>query len=222
MTAAPVHLAGERLMLDPLGGLFWPETGLLAVSDLHLEKGSAFAARRGLPLPPHDTKATLARLAALVERRAPRLVVSLGDGFHDAGGPARLSPEDRDTIAAIARGRTLLWVAGNHDPAPPAGLPGEHAEDLALGALTLRHEPARGPKGHGEIAGHLHPHVRVVTRLGATRRRCFACDGRRAILPAFGAYAGGLDLRHEAFDGLFGAGLVAHALGRDRVYAVRA
>ena len=31
MTAAPVHLAGERLMLDPMGGLFWPETGLLAV-----------------------------------------------------------------------------------------------------------------------------------------------------------------------------------------------
>ena len=47
MTAAPIHLAGERLMLDPMGALFWPEQRLLAVSDLHLEKGSSFA-RRGM------------------------------------------------------------------------------------------------------------------------------------------------------------------------------
>jgi len=47
VTAAPLHFRGERLMLDPMGGLFWPEQRLLAVSDLHLEKGSSFA-RRGM------------------------------------------------------------------------------------------------------------------------------------------------------------------------------
>ena len=89
MTAAPIHLAGERLMLDPAGALFWPATGLLVVSDLHLEKGSSFA-RRGQLLPPWDTRATLDRLALLLRRWRPRVVVALGDSFHDARGRGRL------------------------------------------------------------------------------------------------------------------------------------
>ena len=71
VTAAPIHLAGERLMLDPTGALFWPEQRLLAVSDLHLEKGSSFA-RRGMLLPPWDTHATLDRLTLLLRRWRPR------------------------------------------------------------------------------------------------------------------------------------------------------
>ncbi|MBV1705141.1 MAG: ligase-associated DNA damage response endonuclease PdeM [Hyphomicrobiales bacterium] len=212
---------GVPLECDPAGALWFEAARALIVADLHLEKGSAFAARYGLPLPPHDTAATLARLEALVERRDPLLVVSLGDAFHDDDGPARLAPHDRAVIERLAAGRALLWIAGNHDPAPPGGLLGDHAHEAQLGPLILRHEPARGAAAKGEIAGHLHPEVRVVTRLGATRRRCVACDGRRAILPAFGAYAGGLELRHPAFDGLFGAGLAAYALGRDRVFKVR-
>ena len=52
----------QRFAADPAGVLYWPEQGLLAVADLHLEKGSSFAAR-GVLLPPYDTAATLARLA---------------------------------------------------------------------------------------------------------------------------------------------------------------
>ena len=76
MTAAPIHLAGGRLMLDPAGALAWPATGMLVVSDLHLEKGSSFA-RKGMLLPPWDTKATLDRLATLLRRWTPRIVVTL-------------------------------------------------------------------------------------------------------------------------------------------------
>ena len=67
-----VAVAGVPLLADPAGALYWPEQGLLAVADLHLEKGSSFAAR-GVLLPPYDTAATLARLAALIARYAPRV-----------------------------------------------------------------------------------------------------------------------------------------------------
>ena len=76
------------------------------------------------------------------------------------------------------------------------------ADALAIGRLTFRHEPAPG-QAEGEIAGHLHPAARVIGRGKSVRRRCFAGDGYRLILPAFGAYAGGLDVLDRAFAGLF-------------------
>ena len=110
-----IVIAGVSLVADPDGGLYWPEHGPLAVADLHLEKGSSFAAR-GQLLPPYDTAATLARLARLIARYAPRCVVALGDSFHDGGGPARLGREDRDNLSALQRGRDWIWITGNHDP----------------------------------------------------------------------------------------------------------
>jgi hypothetical protein len=214
-------VAGITLLADPAGALYWPEQALLAVADLHLEKGSAFAARRVL-LPPYDTAATLARLAALVARYAPRLVVALGDSFHDGGGPARLGETSRATLASLQRGRAWLWIAGNHDPHPADGVGGDFAAALAVGALTFRHQPA--PRAcDGEIAGHLHPAARVARRGHVLSRRCFAGDGKRVVMPAFGAYAGGLNIRDRAIVSLFGAlSFTAHLLGERRVYAVAA
>ena len=62
--------------------MFIEDERILLVADLHLEKGSAFAKRR-MMLPPYDTAETLRRLAAVIERYAPRRVVALGDSFHD-------------------------------------------------------------------------------------------------------------------------------------------
>ena len=157
--AHEIAIAGATLLADPAGALYWAEERLLAIADLHLEKGSAFA-KRGVLLPPYDTIATLARLAKLIERYRPALVVALGDSFHD---------------------------------------------------------------GDGEIAGHLHPMARVARRGRGVARRCFAADSKRLVMPAFGAYAGGLNIRDRAIVGLFGAlSFTAHLLGDGRLYAIPA
>ncbi len=156
--------------------MYWPDEKLLVVADLHLEKGSAFAAR-GVLLPPYDTATTLARLARLIERYAPRVVIALGDSFHDGGGPARMADISRAALKALQRGRDWVWIAGNHDPDPAENIGGRFADVLALGALTFRHEPAAEPSD-GEIAGHLHPLARVARRGRAVSRRCFASDGK--------------------------------------------
>ena len=201
--------------------MFVEHDRVLVVADLHLEKGSSFA-RRGMLLPPYDTAATLARLAALVARYAPRLIVALGDSFHDPRAAERLQPHDRDTLIQMQRSRQWAWVAGNHDPHAPHGLGGEAAAAWRLGPLILRHEPVPAP-APGEIAGHLHPVAIVAGRTGTVRRRSFVSDGSRCVMPAFGAYAGGLNLHDAAFAALFGPAVrIAHALGRDRVYAVAA
>lgn len=215
------EVAGAALTADPLGALYCAAERCLIIADLHLEKGSSFAAR-GVFLPPYDTAATLAKLMRLIARYAPRRVVCLGDSFHDRAADIRLGENNIATLRALQAGRDWQWIAGNHDPAPPRGLGGEAACELALGALTLRHEPRPGPQP-GEVAGHLHPAARVVSPSGSTRRRCFVSDGARCVLPAFGAFTGGLNWRDAAFAGLFGAApVIAHVIGRDRVYAVGA
>jgi DNA ligase-associated metallophosphoesterase len=216
-----VSLAGVTLVADPAGALYWPDESLLVVADLHLEKGSSFA-RRGVLLPPYDTAATLARVARLIQHYAPRVVIALGDSFHDGGGPARIGDADRALLAALQCGRDWIWIAGNHDPDPADGIGGRFAEALALGALTFRHEPS-AKAIDGEIAGHLHPQARVVRRGRAVSRRCFASDGNRLVMPAFGAYTGGLNVRDRAIAALFGSlAFTAHMLGDRRIYAIAA
>ena len=214
-------VAGVTLVGDCAGALYWPDEKLLVVADLHLEKGSAFAAR-GVLLPPYDTASTLARLGRLVERYAPHLVIALGDSFHDGRGAARMSDASRVALNALQRGRDWLWIAGNHDPDPTENIGGRFADILALGPLTFRHEPSTN-SSDGEIAGHLHPLARVARRGRAVSRRCFASDGRRLVMPAFGAYAGGLNVRDRAIAMLFGTlAFTAHMLGERRLYAVAA
>src|ERR1041384_1968964 len=189
-----VTVNGVALAADCLGALYWRDEGALIVADLHLEKGSSFA-RRGQLLPPYDTTETLSRLARLIAHFAPRVVLALGDNFHDGGGPARLSAQDRASLAGLQRGRNWVWIAGNHDPDPADGVGGSFAATIAIGALTFRHLPSRDAPD-GEIAGHLHPVARVAQRGRAVSRRCFACDGGRLVMPAFGAYTGGPTLRN--------------------------
>jgi len=215
---ALIAVAGVVLEALPAGALWWADERLLVVADLHLEKGSAFA-RRGQMLPPYDTAETLARLARLISRLAPRTVVSLGDSFHEDGSAARLTLPDRELLLSLQAGRDWIWIAGNHD-ASPQPIAGEHLASLAVGPLSFRHEPAKGA-APGEIAGHLHPSARVAGQDRSVRRRCFAGDGHRLILPAFGAYAGGLNVLDRAFAGLFTASTFrAFMLGESRIYAV--
>jgi len=213
-------VSGVELVADVSGVLYWPEQELLAVADLHLEKGSSYAERRVL-LPPYDTAATLARLSQAVARYAPRVVVALGDGFHDGRGPTRLADTDRASLLGLQRGRDWIWIAGNHDPEPAEHIGGRFMVTLALGALTFRHAPEDGARG--EVAGHLHPVARVAGRGRAVSRRCFATDGRRMVMPAFGAYAGGLNVRDRAFANVFDTlAFTAHMMGEQRIYAVAA
>lgn len=215
----PIEVAGITLAGDPAGVAYWPEQNILVVADLHLEKGSSFA-ERGVMLPPYDTASTLARLARCVSHYAPRCVVALGDSFHDRRAATRLVETDRAALRAMQRGRDWIWIAGNHDPDAAAGIGGNFAAELKIRELTFRHIPLGET---GEVAGHLHPVARVRQRGRVLSRRCFAGDASRLVMPAFGAYAGGLNIRDTAFAEVFGSlAFTAHMLGDRRLFAVAA
>lgn len=221
-----VRVMGELCVLRCSGALWLPDHGTLAAGDLHLEKGSAFAAR-GQMLPPYDSRATLDRLEAEIAELAPARVVLLGDSFHDTKSIARMAADDRARLDRLAFGRDWVWLEGNHDREAlttvdadaVSRLPGRVVGDLRLGALFLTHEPMPEAED-GEVAGHLHPCARVVAHARMVRRPCFVTDGRRLILPAFGAFTGGLNVRDAAIAELFSEPPMAAALGRDRVHAL--
>ena len=235
-TGAPLVMKSERLTYEEFseqeiaicaslvtahssGALYWPAEDVLLVADLHFEKGSSFAAR-GVMLPPYDTKATLERLAAVLDRYDPRTVICLGDSFHDRDAASRMSDHDLETLHILQEGREWIWLTGNHDPEISQRLGGERFAELKVSGLTLRHEPRSGPVTH-EIAGHLHPAAFVSLHGHTFRRPCFVSNGTRLVMPAFGAFTGGLNVLDDAFAPLFGNnGMQVWLLGQEGVYPV--
>jgi DNA ligase-associated metallophosphoesterase len=215
----PVSVCGKVFIADMSGALYWPAENALIVADLHLEKGSAFAAR-GQMLPPYDTRETLQRLARAIDRFGADTVIALGDSLHDPAGADRIDPTDLETLAMMQEDRTWIWVTGNHDPEISSVLGGEIEHELLIAGLMLRHEP-RATRVTHEIAGHMHPAARINMNGFSIRRPCFVGNGLRLILPAFGAYAGGLNILDEAFAPMFGVdGLAVWMLGQEGLYPV--
>jgi uncharacterized protein len=214
-----MQIAGTEVVADQSGALYVPAEHTLIVADLHLEKGSA-SARRGIMLPPYDSRETLRRLAGVVARYRPHCVVALGDSLHDRSAESRLGSVERAEVSDLQTGRDWVWITGNHDPVITAGLGGDVATSLCLGGIILRHEPRLGD-APGEIAGHLHPAARIVLGGTGMRRPCFVGDGTRLVLPAFGAFTGGLNVLDPAFTSLFVEhGFDVHVLGQNGVYPV--
>ena len=182
--------------------LLWlPRTATLVASDLHFEKGSAYAAKGSL-LPPYDTAETLDRLSTVIDMLQPKKLIALGDSFHDITANDRMRHGDKARLLAISRTTPTIWLEGNHDPEVPTWLEGARCASFFHDGLYFTHEPTGTTAG--EVAGHLHPCARLSGNSGRSlRRRCFVSDGRTLIMPAFGAFTGGLNVRDIAFDGLF-------------------
>jgi DNA ligase-associated metallophosphoesterase len=215
-----VAICGKELIADNSGALYWPSQHTLLVADLHLEKGSSYA-ERGTFLPPYDTRQTLARLAEVIGRYQPARVIALGDSVHDRGAALRMAAEDLEFLRMLQEDREWNWLTGNHDPETAPQLGGSaYGEKIEISGITLRHQPAAGAVTR-EIAAHMHPAARLSLYGCSIRRACFVGNGRRLVMPAFGALTGGLNVLDEAFRPLFGNGSMAvWMLGQEGLYPV--
>jgi len=211
--------AGVALVLDARGAAYLPDADTLIVSDLHLEKGSYYAAR-GVPVPVCDTRETLRRLADVVAAYNPAQVVCLGDSFHDGGAGGRLTQDNRSALANLVRGvADWIWVSGNHDPHVPRGLMGHGAGQMALCGLTLAHKPVHAPDP--QIIGHYHPKLKFRLKGHKVTGPCFVVGGVMLILPAFGAFTGGLQVtRGEPWPGLLGPDWRQYLIFNDQLWPV--
>nr|WP_137677787.1 ligase-associated DNA damage response endonuclease PdeM [Parerythrobacter lutipelagi] len=192
----PLSFAHEEFALLRNNALYWPRENALLVADLHLEKGSFFA-RHGQMIPPYDSRETLERIANAIRETGARRVYTLGDNFHDSAGSQRLEDHAAGMLAALTTATDWVWITGNHDPEMEARYGGTLAEELGIGGLVLRHEARKG-ETRPELSGHFHPRLKLVVQGRHIRRPCAVVGhgdtgADRLIMPAFGAYTGGMD-----------------------------
>ena len=190
----PFSFGGHEWRALPGGAIYWPGRAALLVADLHLEKASWFATR-GQMLPPYDTLATLADLAALAAATGAREIWCLGDSFHDVAGCERLPAQARATLRDLTAATRWTWITGNHDPILTDRCGGAVMAEARVDGVALRHE-ASASETAPELSGHYHPKLRLRVRGKLVQRRCFVATSRKLILPAFGALTGGLDAAH--------------------------
>jgi DNA ligase-associated metallophosphoesterase len=233
--AVSLRLGGTEMMADLSGALWWPGEKTLVFADLHFEKGSSFA-ERGKLVPPYDTRATLSRMLGVIMRYRPARVICLGDSFHDLEAAERMGAADTRQLKAAIKTVQWTWVAGNHDLEPPEELGGEIVQEVRANDVVFRHEAivaepeVQGDllhnnawrdqaNGDGEISGHFHPKATVRAQGRRVTRPCFVTDGVRLILPAFGAFTGGLRVTDPAIRDLFPGGFTVHMLGREGLFS---
>ncbi len=216
-----LNFCGQNFLLHPSGMLIWPSQNIAMIADLHLEKGSHFA-MNGQLLPPHDSLYSLQLLLDTLSASGATHVILLGDSFHDAAGFERMGTASLTLFQQLCTDYQVTWILGNHDGSfIPAGTKG--VIDLVLHGISLRHEAdnkAFFKPGQGEISGHFHPKARLKRRGQRVSRACFLEDGRRMILPAFGAYTGGLDVCDPVYRLLFPTDFTAHLLGKEKIYSI--
>ena len=211
-----ISFGQHDFILHPSGALFWPERSLLIASDLHLEKGSHFA-KRGFFLPPYDSHAILEKLHKTIKELSPQKILLLGDCFHDGKGHARLPSKERGLFGGLAA-YNPIWINGNHDgDFVPDGFFSHDA--YTLEGITFRHEAVKNAEF--EISGHFHPKARVIHKGAIIDRPCFIEDGKKIILPAFGAYTGGLSMTDSSIASLLQRSIRVYALGENKIYALQ-
>jgi DNA ligase-associated metallophosphoesterase len=197
---------GETLHLLPSGGLHWPVRNLLAVSDLHLGKSERLARRGGTLLPPYETQATLEKLDRDLEATRADTVICVGDSFDDLAAADGIDEPSLLWLNRLIAGRAWTWITGNHDPGP-IEIGGSHRAELRLQPFTFRH--IAEPTEKAEISGHYHPKA----QLAGQSRPCFLADAARLILPAYGAYTGGLRAHDTALTTLMAQNALAILTG---------
>jgi len=211
----PLSFAGNDFFATPEGALHWPAEQALLVADLHLEKASWFA-RIGQFLPPYDSQATLQALEREVERTGITRLYCLGDSFHDRFGCDRLPLAARDLLASMTSRLDWVWITGNHDSGFIDHCGGRIEEECQVGGIILRHEAQQGDP-RPEMSGHFHPKLRLSLRGRSVSRRCFVASAAKLILPAYGAFTGGLDASHPEIMKKVGPGASALVPSSERL-----
>ena len=193
-----VDVAGTRLLCLWQRMLFWPEQRTLFVADVHLGKAASFRAA-GVPLPSGHSGVDLERISTLLtDYKAVRLVI-LGDMVHTQS--SYTDALDRHFRAFRARHCEVdvVLVRGNHDrhagDAPAEWLLQIVSEPHVLGPFSCCHEPGIANGSGYELAGHLHPALRLQTGREGVTLPCFWQHGSGIVLPAFGSLTGNFTLR---------------------------
>ena len=108
------------------------------------------------------------------------------------------------------------WILGNHDAAMPNSLPGVSHVNREVQGIILTHEVEQ--TAARQIIGHFHPKLRMKLSGHRVSGKCFLLADDMLVMPAFGAYTGGLDCEDMAITSLSKRAFLRYLLYRGQVW----
>ncbi len=222
---AEITFCNELFWLYADGSCYHVHSQTLIVADLHLEK--AFSQSSATLLPGYDTIETLELLCSALNRNPVSHCVLLGDSFHTTAAAQSLADSYKEQLQQLTVGRKFIWVLGNHDPLLPDFLDGTQSLSSNIGKIELRHQLEQNDPNNtlapadGQIIAHFHPKAKLQLRAGTASGKCFIFDPYLMILPAFGVFTGGLNIRDKTISSLFSHPPEIYFCHRTELYHIR-
>jgi metallophosphoesterase superfamily enzyme len=217
--AEPLAVCGRQFVADNSGALYWPSQRTLLVADLLPDSGPAGSGNAHAPAP-SDVRRMLVRLAEVMDRHEPARVIALGDGRNGGAAAPGLAAESVEILRILQEAREWIWLTGRPHADLASQIGGIACSELEVSGLTLRHRPTPAWTTH-EIAASMRPAARLSMYGTSLRRACFVGNGRRLVMPAFGAFNGGINVLDDAFRPLFaGSRMSVWMLGYEGLFPV--
>jgi len=192
-----ITILETQLDLLPEKAIYIESLNALLVSDIHLGKSETFQSF-GIPIPTLVNQTTLDRLQKLCANYELDYVFILGDLFHSKY--ALVDEVLGDWFKFVkSTSASVQLIVGNHDRGFVKKLEQLSIscilEAIQIENLILSHEP-QPQAGRLNICGHVHPCVRLKTKLDNLRLPCFYLERSQnlLVLPSFGEFTGSYEV----------------------------
>lgn len=203
-----LNLRGETIELLPEKAFYWHERSMLVLSDLHLGKADSLQAM-GIPIPSISHQDDFTRLKKMIHQHKPEQVVFLGDLIHDRNS---WSESLKTQLSLFFKEFSLLkftLVLGNHERRS-----GEILKDWPLELIVGEWKVGPFILAHGhkevslkpdefEIAGHVHPVIKISQGPIKLRLPCFVLAEQTLLIPSFGILTGGYEIERKKTEKIY-------------------
>ena len=209
-----IEFYNHKLQINKEGILFWLEKEIAIVSDLHLEKGSSFAST-GQFIPPYDSEETLKKLLNIIDIYNVKKVILLGDTFHDKDAFKRMTSKVRSLFEELIKNYEVIFILGNHENKMKIGSIQFYREYI-IDDLYFLHEATK--RNIPQISGHFHPVATIRVGYKKITTKCIIHTNLNLILPSFGEYTGGLNIKDAIYKSFFKRKYKIYILGKKSIY----
>ena len=209
-----INFNNHKFLINKDGILFWLDKQIAIISDLHLEKGSSFG-RSGQFLPPYDSEETLTKLLNSIKNYNIKKVILLGDTFHDKNALSRMSNKVLILFETFIKKYEVIFVLGNHETKMQL----ENIKffnEYFLDGIHFIHQTSK--KNIYQISGHYHPIATIRTGSIKITGKCFIQEQYNLIMPSYGVYTGGLNIKNKIFKKIFKKEPNVYFLGKRSIY----
>ena len=219
MESIKKNIRGERFIFDKSGSIFLENLKTLIFSDLHLGKSLSFADHGNL-IPPFDLDETLLNLKNIIERYKPKRLISLGDSFHENKSIQKMKRKYVYIINNLLRKVDITWIEGNHDSNLlfKDKIQGNFKNFYKLKNFKFVHSKSLIDEVNlFEFSGHYHPKITLKFNGVNYSYKCFILTDNFCILPSFGTYTGGLDIKSNALQKILPINKQIIILGNNKI-----